>query len=178
MADGVTDFADIDPQETAEWLEAVDGVVAAEGPARAQDLLQRVLAGAARRGVPMTAALSTPYVNTLPPAADVAADEAADEEIERRIRAYVRWNAMAMVLQANAESSELGGHIASYQSAATLYEVGLNHFWRAPTAELGGDLVYIQGHSSPGIYARAFLEGRLTEDQLHRFRQEVDGGGL
>jgi pyruvate dehydrogenase E1 component len=171
-----TTFEDLDPQETAEWLEALDAVVAADGPARAQDLLQRVISGAAQRGVPMSAGLSTPYVNTLPPAADEAVD--ADVELERRIRAYVRWNAMAMVLQANAESSELGGHIASYQSAATLYEVGLNHFWRAPTAELGGDLVYIQGHSSPGIYARAFLEGRLTEDQLKGFRQEVSRAGL
>src|SRR3954451_23928497 len=178
MADAVTDFADIDPQETAEWLEAVDGVIAAEGPARAQDLLQRVLTGAARRGVPMTAALSTPYLNTLPPEADAAADDAADEEIERRIRAYIRWNAMALVLRANAESSELGGHIASYQSAATLYEVGFNHFWHAPSGEHGGDLVYIQGHSSPGIYARAFLEGRISEEQLEGFRQEVSRDGL
>ncbi|MDX6665272.1 MAG: pyruvate dehydrogenase component [Solirubrobacteraceae bacterium] len=169
---------DVDPQETEEWLEGVDAVIAAEGPARAQDLLQRVLAGAARRGVPMTAALSTPYVNTLPPEADAAADVDGDVELERRIRAYVRWNAMAMVLQANAESSELGGHIASYQSAATLYEVGFNHFWHAPSADHGGDLIYIQGHSSPGIYARAFLEGRLTEDQLRGFRQEISGAGL
>ena len=110
---------DADPQETREWLEALEGVIAAEGPARAQDLLQRVIAGAARRGVPMTAGLSTPYLNTLPPAADAIATEQADVEMERRIRAYVRWNAIAMVLQANAESSELGGHIASFQSAAT-----------------------------------------------------------
>src|SRR3954447_15005168 len=178
MADGVSDFADIDPRETAEWLEAVDGVIAAEGPARAQDLLQRVLTGAARRGVPMTAALSTPYLNTLPPEADAAADDAADEEIERRIRAYIRWNAMATVLQANAESSELGGHIASYQSAATLYEVGFNHFWHAQSEDHGGDLVYIQGHSSPGIYARAFLEGRLSEEDLRGFRQEVSRDGI
>jgi pyruvate dehydrogenase E1 component len=167
------DQHDVDPQETAEWLEALDGVVAAEGPARAQDLLQRVIAGAARRGVPMTAALSTPYLNTLPPAADVGVIEQADVEMERRIRAYVRWNAIAMVLQANAESSELGGHIASFQSAATLYEVGFNHFWRAPE-----DLIYIQGHSSPGIYARAFLEGRLTEEQLRGYRQEISAGGI
>src|SRR3954462_3263644 len=164
-------FEDLDPEETADWLEALDAVVAADGPARAQDLLQRVIAGAARRGVPMTAGLSTPYVNTLPPEADAAVD--ADVELERRIRAYVRWNALATVLQANAESSELGGHIASYQSAATLYEVGFNHFWRAPSETHGGDLVYIQGHSSPGIYARAFLEGRLTEEQLQGYRQEV-----
>ena len=164
---------DVDPQETGEWLDALEGVIAAEGPARAQDLLQRLLAGAARRGVPMTAALSTPYVNTLPPAADAIATEQADVEMERRIRAYVRWNAIAMILQANAESSELGGHIASFQSAATLYEVGFNHFFRAPD-----DLIYIQGHSSPGIYARAFLEGRLTEEQLRGYRQEVSAGGI
>jgi pyruvate dehydrogenase E1 component len=169
-------FEDLDLQETAEWLEALDAVVAADGPARAQDLLQRVISGASRRGVPMTAGLSTPYVNTLPPAADEAID--VDVELERRIRAYVRWNAIAMVLQANAESSELGGHIASYQSAATLYEVGFNHFWHAPSAEHGGDLVFMQGHSSTGIYARAFLEGRLTEEQLRGFRQEVSRGGL
>jgi pyruvate dehydrogenase E1 component len=169
-------FEDLDPEETAEWLEALDAVVAADGPARAQDLLQRVISGAERRGVPMTAGLSTPYVNTLPAAADQAVD--ADVELERRIRAYVRWNAIAMVLQANAESSELGGHIASYQSAATMYEVGFNHFWRAPSAELGGDLVFFQGHSSPGIYARAFLEGRLSEEQLKGFRQEVSRDGL
>src|SRR3954452_6992712 len=174
----MTTYEDVDPQETAEWLEAGDAVVAAEGAARAQDLLQRVITGAARRGVPMTAALSTPYLNTLPPAADQAADDAADEEIERRIRAYVRWNAMAMVLRANAESSELGGHIASYQSAATLYDVCTNHFWHAKNADHGGDLVYIQGHSSPGIYARAFLEGRLDEEQLDGFRQEVSRGGI
>jgi pyruvate dehydrogenase E1 component len=171
-----TPFEDLDPQETAEWLEALDAVVATEGPARAQDLLQRVIAGATHRGVPLTAGLSTPYVNTLPPAADEAVD--ADVELERRVRAYVRWNAMAMVLQANAESSELGGHIASYQSAATLYEVGFNHFWHAPSPERGGDLLFLQGHSSTGTYARAFLEGRLTEEQLKGFRQEVSRAGL
>src|SRR4051812_28039290 len=172
----MTTYEDVDPQETAEWLEALDAVVAAGGPARAPDPPPRGIAGAARRGVPMTAALSTPYVNTLPPAADAAVD--ADVDLERRIRAYVRWNAIMMVLRANAESSELGGHIASYQSAATLYEVGFNHFWHAKTPEHGGDLVYIQGHSSPGIYARAYLEGRLDEEQLDGFRQEVSRGGI
>ena len=149
-------FDDLDPEETAEWLEALDAVVTADGTARAENLLQRVISRASRLGVPLAAGLSTPYVNTLPQAADEAVD--ADVDVERRIRAYIRWNAMAMVLHANAESSELGGHIASYQSAATLYEVGFNHFWHAPSAGHGGDLVFIQGHSSPGIYARAFLE--------------------
>ncbi|MDP9345879.1 MAG: pyruvate dehydrogenase (acetyl-transferring), homodimeric type [Actinomycetota bacterium] len=172
----MTAHEDVDPAETAEWLEALDAVVAVDGPARAQDLLQRVISGAARRGVPMTAGLSTPYVNTLPPQADEAVQ--ADVELERRIRAYVRWNAMATVLQANAESSELGGHIASFQSAATLYEVGFNHFWHAPSDGHDGDLVYLQGHSSPGVYARAYLEGRLSEEHLRRFRTEVEPGGL
>ncbi|MEA2381509.1 MAG: pyruvate dehydrogenase component, partial [Solirubrobacteraceae bacterium] len=169
-------FDDLDPEETSEWLEALDAVLTADGPARAEHLLQRVIARAARRGVSLAAGLSTPYLNTLPKAADEAVD--ADVELERRIRAYIRWNAMAMVLHANAESSELGGHIASYQSAACLYEVGFNHFWRARKAGHGGDLVFIQGHSSPGIYARAFLEGRLTEEQLKGFRQEISRGGI
>jgi pyruvate dehydrogenase E1 component len=169
-------YDDLDPEETAEWLEALDSVVTTDGPGRAQDLLQRLISRAARLRVPLTAGLSTPYVNTLPTQADAAVD--ADVEVERRIRAYIRWNAMAMVLHANAESSELGGHIASYQSAACLYEVGFNHFWHARSAEHAGDLVFIQGHSSPGIYARAFLEGRLSEEQLKGFRQEVSRGGI
>jgi pyruvate dehydrogenase E1 component len=169
-------YDDVDPEETAEWLEALDAVVSTDGPARAQDLLQRMIHRAARLGAPLTAGLSTPYLNTLSKDADAEVD--ADVELERRIRAYIRWNAMAMVLHANAEASELGGHIASYQSAACLYEVGFNHFWHARSAEHRGDLVFVQGHSSPGIYARAFLEGRLTEDQLKGFRQEVSRGGL
>jgi pyruvate dehydrogenase E1 component len=168
--------ADPDPQETREWLEALDAVLRHDGRERARQLLDGVLHRAAGQGVPVFADLSTPYVNTLPAEADE--DVEADVALERRIRAYVRWNAMAMVLQANAESSELGGHIASYQSAATLYEVGFNHFWHAPSAEHAGDLVYMQGHSSPGIYARAYLEGRIDEEQLGRFRREVGGGGL
>ncbi|HEV7752798.1 MAG TPA: pyruvate dehydrogenase (acetyl-transferring), homodimeric type [Baekduia sp.] len=171
-----TTYDDIDPEETAEWLEALDAVVSTDGPARAQELLQRMIHRAARLGAPLTAGLSTPYLNTLSKDADAEVD--ADVELERRIRAYIRWNAMAMVLHANAEASELGGHIASYQSAACLYEVGFNHFWHARSAEHRGDLLFFQGHSSPGIYARAFLEGRLTEDQLKGFRQEVSRGGL
>ncbi len=167
---------DVDPAETAEWLEALDGVLGSDGAERAQALLETLLDHARHQGAPVTSGLVTPYVNTLDAAADPPADETT--ALEQRIRAYVRWNAIMIVLRANAESSELGGHIASYQSAATLYEEGFNHFWHAPSAEHGGDLLYVQGHSSPGIYARAFLEGRLSQEQMARFRTEVAGGGL
>ncbi len=167
---------DTDPVETKEWLQSVDAVVESDGRERMGHLLDTVVDYAQDLGVAVGAGVSTPYVNTIP-----VEDEPplpGDPELERLATALVRWNAIAIVLQANAESTELGGHIASYQSAETLYEVGFNHFWRARSEEHLGDLVYIQGHSSPGIYARAFVEGRLDEDQLHRFRQEVDGGGL
>src|SRR5512132_2185627 len=167
---------DIDPQETREWLEAFDAVVDHDGPDRAQHLLERVVGHAQLTGTAPAPAGTTPYVNTIPPQHEP--EYPVDEELERRVRSLMRWNAIAMVLWANKESSELGGHIASYQSAATLYEVGFNHFWSAPSDSHGGDLLFIQGHSSPGIYARAFAEGRLTEDQLLNYRQEVDGGGL
>jgi pyruvate dehydrogenase E1 component len=167
---------DTEPVETQEWLDSVDAVVDSDGPDRMGFLLERVVEHAESKGVPVTAGLSTPYVNTIPPEDEVPMP--GDPELERLATALVRWNAIAIVLQANAESTELGGHIASYQSAETLYEVGFNHFWRARSDEHRGDLVYIQGHSSPGIYARAYLEGRLSEDELHRFRQEVAGGGL
>jgi len=168
--------ADVDPQETAEWLEALDGVIAHDGPERAHELLERIVERALHAGAPIPLSGVTPYVNTIP--ADRQPAPPGDPAIEHQIRSIVRWNAMAIVLRANRQSSELGGHLASFQSAATLYEVGFNHFWHAPGDEHGGDLVYIQGHSSPGIYARAYLEGRLGEEQLDRFRQEVGGGGL
>jgi pyruvate dehydrogenase E1 component len=167
---------DIDPTETREWLEAYDAVLAHDGDGRAAELLHSVVDHARLAGGYGGRVDPTPYVNTIP--ADRTPDYPGDLVLERRIRTLIRWNAMAMVLQANKESSELGGHIASYQSAATLYEVGFNHFWHAPSAEHGGDLVYMQGHSSPGIYARAFLEGRLTEAQLRGFRQEVSRDGI
>ncbi len=170
------DTPDQFPVETKEWLDAVDAVVDSDGRRRMGFLLEQVIEHAQAQAVPVPAALSTPYVNTIP--VDEELPLPGDPELERLATALVRWNAIAIVLQANAESTELGGHIASYQSAETLYEVGFNHFWHARTDEHRGDLVYLQGHSSPGIYARAFLEGRLTEDQLHRFRQEVGGGGL
>ena len=169
--------ADIDAVETSEWLEALDAVVANDGPDRARDLLQRVVERAQHSGTGPIATLNTSYVNTIPVEREAALP--GDPAIERRLRSIVRWNAMAMVVRANKLSSELGGHIASYQSVATLYEVGFNHFWHAPSDAHGGDLVYFQGHSSPGNYARAYLEGRLTEAQLDGFRQEVSTpGGL
>jgi pyruvate dehydrogenase E1 component len=169
------DPTDIDPQETQEWLEALDAVVASDGTARASQLIERVIERGRRVGAPPPDQGPTPYVNTIPKQLETAFP--GDLELEHRIRSAIRWNAMAMVLQANKESSELGGHIASFQSAATLYEVGFNHFWHAPSDAHGGDLVFIQGHSSPGVYARAYLEGRLSEDQLRRFRQELDEKG-
>ena len=170
------DPTDREPVETHEWLESVDAVVDQEGRGRMGFLLDRVIDHAQDQGVPVSTALSTPYVNTIP--VDEEEPVPGDPELEAAATALVRWNAIAIVLQANAESTELGGHIASFQSAETLYEIGFNHFWRARTETHGGDLIFIQGHSSPGIYARAFLEGRLTEAQLRRFRQEVGGDGL
>ncbi|MET0602862.1 MAG: pyruvate dehydrogenase (acetyl-transferring), homodimeric type [Baekduia sp.] len=163
---------DIDPIETAEWVDALEAVIRNDGPDRARQLLEEVFADARLRGLHPAGDLSTPYVNTIPAEVEVAVP--GDPELEHRVRSLVRWNAIATVLGANKESSELGGHIASFQSAATLYEVGFNHFWHAPTDDHGGDLVFIQGHSSPGIYARAFLEGRISEEQMKRFRTETD----
>jgi pyruvate dehydrogenase E1 component len=163
---------DIDPIETAEWVDALEAVIRNDGPDRARQLLEEVFADARLRGLHPAGDLSTPYVNTIP--AEVEVPVPGDPELEHRVRSLVRWNAIATVLGANKESSELGGHIASFQSAATLYEVGFNHFWRAPSENHGGDLVFIQGHSSPGIYARAYLEGRISEQQMRRFRTETD----
>ncbi len=168
--------ADIDATETSEWLEAIDAVVEHDGPDRARQLLTRVVERAQHAGTGPIATLTTPYVNTIP--VDREATLPGDPKLERRLRSIVRWNAIAMVVRANKTSSELGGHIASYQSLATLYEVGFNHFWHAPGPDHAGDLVFFQGHSSPGNYARAYLEGRLTESQLDGFRQEVSRDGL
>ncbi|HTW12729.1 MAG TPA: pyruvate dehydrogenase (acetyl-transferring), homodimeric type [Solirubrobacteraceae bacterium] len=168
--------SDIDAIETSEWLEAIDAVVEHDGLDRARHLLTRVVERAQHVGSGPIATLNTPYVNTIPASLDEPIP--GDAAIERRLRSIIRWNAMAMVVRANKHSSELGGHIASYQSLATLYEVGFNHFWHAASDQHGGDLVFFQGHSSPGNYARAYLEGRLTEEQLDNFRQEVGGNGL
>jgi pyruvate dehydrogenase E1 component len=167
---------DVDPQETREWLEALDAVVEHDGADRAKHLLERVVGHAQVSGAAPAPAGTTPYLNTIPPQREP--EYPVDYDLERRVRSIMRWNAIATVLQANKESSELGGHIASYQSAAVLYEIGFNHFWHAPSDSHGGDLVYIQGHSSPGIYARALLEGRLSEEQLRGFRQEVSRNGV
>ena len=167
---------DPDAEETQEWLKSIDSVLRVHGAERAHYLLERMIDHARRSGAYLPYSPNTAYLNTIP--VEQQPQYPGDRLIERRIEAYIRWNAMAMVVHANRKSSEYGGHIASYASAATLHEVGFNHFWRAPTDEHGGDLIYFQGHSSPGIYARAFLEDRLSEEQLEHFRQEVAGPGL
>ena len=167
---------DEDPVETGEWRDALGSVLAFEGPERARFLLGELMGEARRQGAPVPYSATTPYLNTIPP--DREPPHPGDRALEHKIRSYIRWNALAIVLRANKESSELGGHIASFQSSALLYDTGFMHFWHAPTEEHGGDLIYVQGHCSPGIYARSFLEGRLPEERLLRFRQEVDGGGL
>jgi pyruvate dehydrogenase E1 component len=167
---------DIDPSETREWVDALEAVLAVEGPERAHFILESLIDKARRSGVNLPYSAGTAYINTIP--THLEQPLPGDLEIENRLRNIVRWNAVAMVLRAGRKDLELGGHIASFASAATLYDVGFNHFWHAPTESHGGDLIYVQGHSSPGVYARAFLEGRLTEAQLDMFRQEVDGKGI
>ncbi len=171
-----TQQPDIDPQETREWLDALQSVLEQEGAQRAHFLMDQLIHHARMAGDDMPISATTPYLNTIP--LDKEERSAGNMELEHRIRALTRWNAMAIVMNANKTSSELGGHIASFASAATLYDVAFNHFFHGKTDDHGGDLVYFQGHSSPGIYARAFIEGRISEDQMYKFRQEVDGGGL
>jgi pyruvate dehydrogenase E1 component len=171
-----TDIPDVDPQETREWLESLQAVIEREGVERAHFLLERLIDTARRSGAYLPYSANTAYINTIPPHREERMP--GDPAIEWRLRSLVRWNALAMVVQANRASGELGGHIASFASSATLYEVGFNHFFRAPSADHGGDLVFIQGHSAPGIYARSFLYGILSEEQLHNFRREVEGKGL
>ena len=169
-------FDDIDPVETTEWLESIDSVLSRHGPERAHFLLNQMIDFARRSGAYLPYTPNTAYLNTISTARQP--EYPGDRSLERRVEAYIRWNAMAMVVQANRKNTEYGGHISSYASSATLYEVGFNHFWRAAGKQHGGDLVFLQGHSAPGIYARAYLEGRLNENELNRFRQEVGGGGL
>jgi pyruvate dehydrogenase E1 component len=167
---------DIDPQETQEWLEAIDAVLANEGTERAHFLLETLIDKARRSGAYLPYNATTAYVNTIP--THLQQRLPGNPDMERRIRALIRWNAIMTVLRANEKSPGVGGHIASFQSAATLYDVGFNHFFRAANDKFGGDLIFFQGHSSPGVYARAFLEGRLTEEQMNNFRQETGGNGL
>ena len=177
MADKKTQAGhDIDHSETAEWLEALQAVIEQDGSERAHFLLAKMKAHAGWTGGHQPSVEATPYINTIPVGQEAQLD--GDSDMEWRINSMVRWNAMATVLRAGKRDGDLGGHIASFASAATLYDVGFNHFFRGPDHPGGADLLYIQGHSSPGIYARSFLEGRLGEAEMDRFRQEVDGGGL
>ncbi|MCZ2174814.1 MAG: pyruvate dehydrogenase (acetyl-transferring), homodimeric type [Burkholderiales bacterium] len=168
--------SDPDAQETQEWLDALEAVIEQEGPERAHYLIERLVDLSRRTGINLPYKATTAYVNTIPPGRETPSP--GDHAIEHRIRSIVRWNALAMVLRANKSGSNLGGHIASFASAATLYDVGYNHFWHAPAETHGGDLLLLQGHSNPGVYARAFLLGRLREEQMDAFRREVDGKGL
>ncbi|HQN66052.1 MAG TPA: pyruvate dehydrogenase (acetyl-transferring), homodimeric type [Methylophilus sp.] len=171
-----TGIQETDAQETQEWLEALNAVIENEGTERAHFLLEAMIDQARRSGANLPYNATTAYVNTIP--THLQAKLPGDPEMERRIRALVRWNAVMTVLRANEKSPGVGGHIASFQSAATLYDTGFNYFFRAPNENFGGDCVYFQGHSSPGIYARAYLEGRITEEQMDNFRQETGGNGL
>ena len=172
----MTKIEDIDPIESQEWQDAISDVIERDGPNRAHYLLDRAVQQARAAGAMLPFSATTPYQNTIP--ADDQYEFPGDAEMEGRIRAINRWNAMATVVRRNKESSEYGGHIASFASSAAMYDVGLNHFWRARSAVHGGDLVFFQGHVVPGIYARSFMEGRISEEQLEHFRSEVGGGGL
>ncbi len=167
---------DPDSQETREWVDALEAVLEREGPERAHYLLQRLIDTARRSGAYLPFSANTAYLNTIPPHMEERSP--GDHALEERIRSYTRWNAMVMVAKANKVEGDLGGHIASFASVGTLFGIGFNHFWHAPTENHGGDLIYFQGHSAPGIYARAYLEGRLNEEQLLNFRRDVDGKGI
>ena len=167
---------DIDTEETQEWVDSLEAVIEQEGVQRAHFLLEQLIDTARLNGANLPYSPNTAYVNTIPPHQEQYTP--GDPAIEVRLRSYIRWNAAAMVVRANRHSSELGGHIATFASAATLYDVGMNHFWHAPSPKHGGDLVYMQGHAAPGVYARSYLEGRLDETCLDKFRQEADGDGL
>ncbi|MSZ77064.1 MAG: pyruvate dehydrogenase (acetyl-transferring), homodimeric type, partial [Actinobacteria bacterium] len=169
-----TQLPDIDPDETHDWLDSFDALIEERGRGRARYVMLRLLERAREMQVGVPALRSTDYINTIPPEREPWFP--GDEDVERRIRAFIRWNAAVMVSDANRKGLEVGGHIATYQSSASLYEVGFNHFFRGKDHPGGGDQIFIQGHASPGIYARAYLEGRLTEQQLLNFRQEVQHG--
>ena len=167
---------DIDPEETQDWKDSLEAVIERDGPDRAHFLIESLIEKARRSGTYLPYSANTAYLNTIPPAHEQV--RPGDAALERRAKSLIRWNALAMVVRANRSFDGLGGHIATYQSAANLYEIGFNHFFHAPTEDHGGDLVYFQGHSAPGIYARAFVEGRLEEEQLESFRRESTGQGL
>ena len=167
---------DPDSLETQEWLDALEAVLEREGPERAHFLLERLVDKARRSGAYIPFSANTAYINTIP--THLEERSPGDAALEERIRSYCRWNAMVMVVRANRSDDELGGHIASFASVGTMFGIGQNHFWHAPHEGHGGDLVYFQGHSSPGVYARALLEGRMSEEQLNNFRREVDGKGI
>ena len=167
---------DIDPVETKEWLESLSAVLDNDGKNRAQFLIKQLIEHSYKEGSDLVLSRNTPYINTIKPEEEQKSP--GDQNLERKIRSLIRWNAAAMVVRANKKNPELGGHIGTFASAATLYDVGMNHFWRAKNNKFGGDLIYFQGHSAPGMYARAFLEGRITAKQLDSFRQEVNPGGL
>ena len=175
----VPDFSaasDPDSLETREWLDALEAVIEREGPERAHHLLGTLVEKARRSGAFIPFSANTAYVNTIPPHLEERSP--GDHALEDRIRAYCRWNAMVMVARANKNDDELGGHIASFASVGTLFGIGQNHFWHAPSADHGGDMIFFQGHSAPGVYARAYLEGRFSEEQLSNFRRDVDGHGV
>jgi len=167
---------DLDSQETQEWLESMDAILESEGPDRAHFILEKLIDRARRSGTHLPFDAKTAYVNTIPPGQEP--DMPGDQTMESRIRAAIRWNALVLVLRASKKNLELGGHIGSFASSSTLYDVGFNHFFKAASEKDGGDFIFAQGHISPGIYSRAFLEGRLTEKQMENFRQECDGEGL
>jgi len=167
---------DIDPIETKEWMDSLSAVLEKDGKHRAQYIIKQLIEHSYKQGSDLVLSRNTPYINTISPEEEKKSP--GDQNLERKIRSLIRWNAAAMVVRANKKNPELGGHIGTFASAATLYDVGMNHFWRAKNNKFGGDLIYFQGHSAPGMYARAFLEGRISKGELDRFRQEVNPGGL
>ena len=167
---------DIDPVETKEWIDSLSSVLENDGKHRAQFLIKKLIDHSYEEGSDLVLSRNTPYINTISPQEEKKSP--GDQNLERKIRSIIRWNAAAMVVRANKKNPELGGHIGTFASAATLYDVGMNHFWRAKNNKFGGDLIYFQGHSAPGMYARAYLEGRISEKELDKFRQEVNNGGL
>ena len=167
---------DVNPEETQEWIDALEAVIEAEGGERAHFLVSQLIDNARRNGADIPHSGNTAYLNTIP--VNQEPKMPGDRDLERKIRSIIRWNAQTMVLRASKKNLELGGHIASFQSSATLYDVAFNHFFKAPNEKDGGDLVFYQGHIAPGIYARSFVEGRLSESQMDNFRQEAFADGL